>query len=81
MSVKTLEGKAFLDFDVSVTLAQREKYPYLEFFWSVFSRIRTEYGEILLITPYPVQMRENTDQKNSEHRNFIRSVKQITFVN
>ena len=26
------------------------------FFWSVFSRIRTEYGEIL-------QMRQNTDQK------------------
>ena len=23
-----------------------EKYPYSEFFWSVFSRIRTEYGEI-----------------------------------
>ena len=23
----------------------REKCPYLEFFWSVFSRIRTEYGE------------------------------------
>ena len=27
------------------------------FFWSVFSRIRTEYGEII------VQMQENTDQK------------------
>ena len=25
----------------------REKCPYLEFFWSVFSRIRTEYEEIL----------------------------------
>ena len=25
----------------------REKCPYSEFFWSVFSRIRTEYGEIL----------------------------------
>ena len=25
----------------------REKSPYLELFWSVFSRIRTEYGEIL----------------------------------
>ena len=23
-----------------------KKYPYLEFFWSVFSRNRTEYGEI-----------------------------------
>ena len=33
------------------------------FFWSVFSRIWTEYGEILLISPYSVRMRENTDQK------------------
>ena len=24
----------------------REKCPYLEFFWSLFSRIQTEYGEI-----------------------------------
>ena len=33
------------------------------FFWSVFSHIRTEYGEIRSISPYSVQMRENTDQK------------------
>ena len=33
------------------------------FFWSVFSRIRTEYGEILSISLYSVRMRENTDQK------------------
>ena len=32
-------------------------------FWSVFSRIRTEYGDILRISPYWVQMWENTDQK------------------
>ena len=31
--------------------------------WSVFSRIRTEYGEIQSISPYSVRMRENTDQK------------------
>ena len=43
-----------------------EKYPYLEFFWSVFSRIRPEYGEILCISPYLVQMRENTDQKKPQ---------------
>ena len=39
----------------------RKKYPYLEFFWSVFSRIRTEDEEILRISPYSVQIRENTD--------------------
>ena len=44
-----------------------EKCPYFEFFWSVFSRIRTEYGEIRSASPYPDQMRENTDQKNSEY--------------
>ena len=33
------------------------------FFWSVFSRIRTEYGEIFRISPYSVQMQENIDRK------------------
>ena len=33
------------------------------YFWSVFSRIRTEYREILRIFPYSVRMQENTDQK------------------
>ena len=33
------------------------------FFWSVFSRIWTEYGEILRISPYSVQMQENTEWK------------------
>ena len=33
------------------------------FFCSVFSRIRTEYGETHRISLYSVQMRENTDQK------------------
>ena len=32
------------------------------FFWSVFSLIRAEYGEILRISPYLVRMWENTDQ-------------------
>ena len=33
------------------------------FFWSLFSRIRTEYGEIRSIIPYTVRVRENMDQK------------------
>ena len=33
------------------------------FFWSAFSRIRTEYGEIRSISPYLFPKRENTDQK------------------
>ena len=56
------------------SLTLREKCLYSEFFWLLFSRIRTEYGEILCISPCSVQMRENTDQKNSEYGNFLRSV-------
>ena len=33
------------------------------FFWSVFSRIWTEYRDLLSISPYSVPLRENTDQK------------------
>ena len=36
------------------------------FFWSVFSRIRTEYGDFGDLhskSPYSVRIRENTDQK------------------
>ena len=34
----------------------RKKCPYSELFWAGFSRIRTEYGEILRICPYLVRM-------------------------
>ena len=47
----------------------REKCPYSELFWSVFSRIRT----VFRISPYLVQMRENTDQNNSKYGCFLRS--------
>ena len=45
----------------------REKCLYSEVFWPVFSRIQTEYGETLHISPYSVQMSENVDQSNSEY--------------
>ena len=45
------------------------------FFWSVFSRIRTECGEIRSISPYSVRIRENTEQKTSVFGHFSRSVK------
>ena len=44
------------------------------FFWSVFFRGETEYGEIQSISPYPVQTKENTDQKISEYGHFSRSI-------
>ena len=38
-------------------------------FWSAFSRIRTEYGEIFRTSPYSVQMQEN--KKNNEYGHFL----------
>ena len=49
------------------------------FFWSAFSRIRTEYGEIRSISPYLVPIRENTDQKNSVFEHFLHSDKYKKF--
>ena len=46
-------------------LTLREKCPYSELFWSIFSRTRTEYS---------VWMRENTDQNNCQYENFLCSV-------
>ena len=57
----------------SVFRTLREKCLYSELFWSAFSSIWTEYGEILRISPYSVRMRENADQNNSEHGHFLRS--------
>ena len=50
----------------------REKCPYLELFWSVFFRIRTEYGEVLRIFPYSIQMWKNKGRHNSEYGHFLR---------
>ena len=58
----------------SLNITLREKYPYSEFFWFVFSSIRTEYRETRNISQYSVLMRENTDQKNSKHKHILHSV-------
>ena len=41
--------------------------------WSVFSLIRSEYGQKIHISPYSVRMRENTDQNNSKDGHFSQS--------
>ena len=38
-------------------------FKYRVFFWSVFSFIRTEYGNLRSKSPYSVRIQENTDQK------------------
>ena len=55
VSVVVLFGKL-------IEAALRKKCPYSELFWSVVSRIRTEYGELLRISPHSVRIRENTVQ-------------------
>ena len=44
-------------------LTLRKKCPYLEFFWYVFSRIRTKYEDLRSEYPYSAQIRENADQE------------------
>ena len=45
-----------------------EKCSYSELFWSEFSRIQTEYGQM-----QSIRRRENEDQNNSEYGHFLRS--------
>ena len=52
-----------------------KKCPYSELFWSVFTRIWTEYGEIRHMSPYSVQIMENMDQSNSKYETFSRNMK------
>ena len=59
---------------VLLFITLREKCQYSELFWSTFSRIWTEYGEIRSISPYLVRMQENADQNNSKYVHFLRSV-------
>ena len=54
----------------SVTIITASKVSVVWVFLSLFSRIRTKYGEILRASPYSVRMRENTDQENSEYGYF-----------
>ena len=44
-------------------VCMRKKCPYSEFFFSVFSRIRTKYGEIVRISPYSFRMRKIRTRK------------------
>ena len=46
------------------SIALQKKCLHSEFFWSVFSRIWTEYGDLQSKSPYSVRMQENADLKN-----------------
>ena len=44
----------------------RKKCPYSEFFWSVFSFIRTEYGDLLRKYPCSIRMQEIRTRKTAK---------------
>ena len=58
------------DIHTSDIAALHKKSPYSELFWSIFSRIWTEYGEIQSTYLYSVQMWEKTDGNKSEYGHF-----------
>ena len=58
----------------------REKCPYSALFWSAFSRIWTECGEILHIPLYSVQMRENADQNNPNTDTFYAMIRLYMYM-
>ena len=64
----------------SFTTTLREMRPYLELFWSLLSHFLTEYGEMWSISPYLVQMWENTDQSNPEYGHILRSANITRFL-
>ena len=71
LSLMFLDETGFLVLSNTITLKRyevqkqslRKISPYSEFFWSVFSRIQTEYEDLQNKSPYPVRMRDNTDHK------------------
>ena len=69
--------KKYMDWDFGLMklacFTLREMCPYSELFWSLFSSIRTEYGEIWSIFPYLVRIGENTDQNIYQYGVFLRS--------
>ena len=59
-------NKAYLrqDYDATIVLGIvhcMKSVQISSFFWSVFSCIRTKYGDLLGQSPYPVRIQENTD--------------------
>ena len=58
----SIPGLAFR-FHHSTIPPLRKKCPYSEFFWSVYSHIRSEYGDLRSKYPYSLQMRKIRTRK------------------
>ena len=63
---------------ISFTL--RKKCFYSKLFWSAFSRVWTEHGEIRIISPYSVRMLENAEQNNSVYGHFQYNFKRLNYL-
>ena len=72
---RTPKTESIMKLVILSALTLRKKCPCSELFWSAFSCIWTEYGEILSISPYSVRLRENADQNNSEYGYFSSSIR------
>ena len=72
---KTLKPISCQCFSVPIS----QKFPYSAFFWSVYFRIWVECGDLRSKSPYSVQMRKNTYQKNSKYEHILRSVLNVFF--
>ena len=68
LKLLTISPSYMFDRVLKIPLILHDDCPYSEFFWSVFSRIQTEYRDLPCKSPYTVQMQEKTDQKCSEYR-------------
>ena len=66
--------------DICKKFSKREKCPYLEFFWSVLSRIWEEYREMLRISPYSVRMPKNYGLENLRIRTLFPQCSHTQFL-
>ena len=64
---RNLKLKQYIPFSVklnaSITEHCLKSVQIRSYFWSVFSCICIEYGDLLRKSPYSIQIQENTDQK------------------
>ena len=63
-----------------ISFSLRKKCFYSKLFWSAFSRVCTEHGEIRIISPYSVQMWENAEQNNSVYGHFQYNFKRLNYL-
>ena len=60
-----------------IKISMSKRCGYTEFFWSIFSYIRTEYGDLLCKSSCLIWVQEYKEQKNSEYGHFLRDVSPV----